>query len=473
MAGNTQDKRVNDQQLRGLKDGGTLTYSLAGRGNGSILFKKTGSVISAYYRWNLNKKPGQLKIGHYSSTPPGMKLSDIRTEAGKLAKILKDHGNPKEYLASQASAAESKRIAEAKTAEAVSQLGTFKDLLDHYSADLLARGRVKAGQIARMFEMHVIEPFPELVAKPARYITDEDINSILDNVRASKPRNRGRNRSTKAPVTSMASTENTLHTYLRAAFESGISSRFSRNRKRQTVAPKRFGITINVAAAVGKMDDVYEGSTETLNQHEIGALLRHLDHLPERNRALALAPIYLGGQRLKMLMSLEWGHMYEDGILLFDKKGKRGSKPYPHFLPLTPRVLEILQPLLVVRTSDKGPFALSKNLVRSDYAGKFYSEAGAKLHADGLTRDFSWKNVRVACESVLAGMGVTEEIRAHILSHGRKSGVQAKHYDRNLYYKEKFETLTAWGEYLDELRMGKIREEIKLANLHEMRSRGA
>lgn len=50
MAGNSQDKRVNDQRLRGLSDGGTLTESMLGRGTGSILFKKVGAVTTAYYR---------------------------------------------------------------------------------------------------------------------------------------------------------------------------------------------------------------------------------------------------------------------------------------------------------------------------------------------------------------------------------------------------------------------------------------
>ena len=139
-----------------------------------------------------------------------------------------------------------------------------------------------------MFEMHVVEPFPELVCKPAKDITDEDINDILENVRASKPRNRGKGGTTKAAVTSMASTENTLHTYLRAAFETGKTSRFSRNRKIQPATPKKFGLTINPAASVGKMIDVYEGTTETLEQHEIVELLRHLDNLPERHRAIVL-----------------------------------------------------------------------------------------------------------------------------------------------------------------------------------------
>lgn len=463
MAGNTQDKRVNDQKLRGLKDGGTLTESLPGRGTGSILFKKIGAVTTAYYRWNLNKKPGQLSIGQYASTPSstGLKLAEIRDGAARLAKILREHGNPKEYLARQ----EADQEAEAKAAEAESKLGTFKDLLDDYSADLLARKRVKAKQVARMFEMHVIEPFPALVAKPARDIKADDIATILKRVLNSKPKSRGINNTTPAPATSMRSTTDTLHTYISAAFELAKTSAVSIESTIED--PKHYGIVFNVAAAVGGLKDVYLGDTESLEQHELGELLRYLDTLPVRQRAIALAPIYLGGQRLKMLVSLEWKRTESDGILLIDKKGK--SKPRKHFLPITPRIKEILEPLLEVRLSEYGPFALTENPVGSVYVSKFYSDAGKALSDAGLTRYFSWKNVRVSAETMLAGLGITEEVRSHLLSHGR-SGVQAKHYDRNAYLNEKTAALEMWGAYLDDLKDGKVRKDLIILSFSDIRS---
>ncbi|MGK8437181.1 tyrosine-type recombinase/integrase [Ectopseudomonas hydrolytica] len=463
MAGNTQDKRVNDQRLRGLKDGGTLTESLPGRGTGSILFKKVGAVTTAYYRWNLNKKPGQLSIGQYAATPtsPGLRLSDIRSEATRLAQILLEHGNPKDHLARQKSDQE----AAEKAAQAESNIGTFRDLLNNYTEDLKQRKRVKAPTVARMFEMHVCEPFPDLAPKPAREITAFDIANILRRVLASKPRPRGKNNSTKAPVTSMRSTTDTLHTYLCAAFEVAKTSAASLERKIED--PKHFGIIHNVAATVGALENVYEGDTESLQQHELGELLRHLDTLPERQRAIALAPIYLGGQRLKMLASVEWKHAYKDGILMIDRKGK--GKPRKHYLPLTTRIKEILDPLFQIRLSEFGPFALTENPVSADYLSKYYSDAGKALSEAGLTRYFSWKNVRVSAETMLAGLGVTEEIRSHLLSHGR-TGVQAKHYDRNAYLNEKMAALEMWGTYLDDLRAGKIREDLIILSLADIRT---
>jgi hypothetical protein len=467
MAGNTTDKRVNDQRLRGMPEGGTLTESLTGRGTGSILFKKVGPVITAYYRWNLNKRPGQLSISPYKATPSstGLSLAEIREKARELVGILLAHGNPKDYLAQQEAAVESQRQVEAKAKEAESKLGTFQDLLDYYTADLKARGRVKAREITRMFEMHVIEPFPELAAKPARDVVVTDISRILLRVLNSKPRNRGKNNTTKAPATSMRSTTDTLHTYLSAAFENAKTSMISLESNIED--PKDFGVTFNAAAAVKTLTNVYMGDTESLQQAELRELLIYLHDLPTRQRAIALAPIYLGGQRLKMLAPLQWQDMHEDGILLVDKKGN--APPRNHFLPLTPRIRNIMEPLLEFRLSDKGPFATSKNLAGSDYITKLYSTAGKKLSESGKTRYFSWKNVRVTTETLMAGLGISEETRAHLLSHGR-TGIQAKHYDRNAYLREKTQALETWSAYLDDLMKGQIRTDIKVLTLAQLRS---
>ncbi len=466
MAGNTQDKVVRDQMLRGMKNGETLTESLAGRGTGSIFFKKVGATVTAYYRWNLNKVPGQLSIGQYASTPPGMRLTDIRDEAKRLAQILKEHGNPKEYLARQKAEKEAQLQAEAMASDARSKLGTFKDLLDDYVADMSERGRVKTDQVARMFQMHIHNHFPTLASKLAKEITEEDIYDVVTAVMKRSPANRGKGRTTKAPKTSMRSTADTLHTYLCAAFENAKTSQHSLKRKRKL--SKKFDIVYNVAAAIGSLDDVYEGNTESLEQHELGELLRYLDTLPERHRAIALAPIYFGGQRLIMMTALEWRHIDDQGFFIFDKKGKR-TKPLPHFLPWTEKTREIMAPLLQLQTCEAGPFAIAdKNLITSNAASKFYSHAGKELSKAGKTMKFTWENVRVSAETLMAGIGIGPDVRAHLLSHGR-SGVQSKHYDRNTYLKEKTDALLRWGEYLDDLKAGKIREGIRIFNIKELR----
>jgi hypothetical protein len=43
---------------------------------------------------------------------------------------------------------------------------------------------------------------------------------------------------------------------------------------------------------------------------------------------------------------------------------------------------------------------------------------------------------------------VSKEIRAQLLSHGRSTGVQAKHYDCYAYLPEKREALEKWQTFL-------------------------
>ncbi|QUN66321.1 hypothetical protein [Pseudomonas sp. JS425] len=468
MAGNTSDKTVNDQRLRGLGDGEILTESILGRGNGSILFKKVGAVVTAYYRWTIDKKPGQLKIGAYALTKrsPGLNLQEIRDRAGDHVKVLKAYGNPKVYYASQARLAEYQREAEKEAAEADARRGTFKDLLDYYVADLRDRGKVKASNVASDFRNHILEPFPDLACKPAKDITEHDIARIMTNILASKPRRRGKNNTTPAPVTSMKSTADTVHTYLCAAFKKAQSTVI--DLESSITDRKDFEVKTNPAKGVKALVNVYMGTTESLEQKELSELLKYLHTLPERQRAMALAPIYLGGQRLKMLAPTLWSDIDEDGIMMLDIKGN--APPRPHYVPLTPRIRTIMSPLFDLRLSPKGPFAVTENLAGQGYLIKVYAKAGTALSKEKKTRYFSWKNIRVSAETLMAGLGVKAEIRAHILSHGREqNGIQSKHYDRNTYYREKTEALTIWSDYLDGLLEGKIRSDIKIYTLADLR----
>jgi hypothetical protein len=55
---------------------------------------------------------------------------------------------------------------------------------------------------------------------------------------------------------------------------------------------------------------------------------------------------------------------------------------------------------------------------------------------------------------MLAGMGISRDTRAQLLSHGL-SGVQAAHYDRHSYTDEKRAALVAWEQRLDDISTGK------------------
>ena len=57
------------------------------------------------------------------------------------------------------------------------------------------------------------------------------------------------------------------------------------------------------------------------------------------------------------------------------------------------------------------------------------------------------RDLRRTCETMLAAMGVSSDVRAHLQSHGL-GGVQTRHYDRHSYMDEKRKALELWEERL-------------------------
>ena len=73
----------------------------------------------------------------------------------------------------------------------------------------------------------------------------------------------------------------------------------------------------------------------------------------------------------------------------------------------------------------------------------------AKPKAERIVKDpFQLRDIRRTCETRLAALGISRDLRAQIQSHGL-GGVQAKHYDRHAYMPEKAAALAAWVKYLE------------------------
>jgi hypothetical protein len=66
--------------------------------------------------------------------------------------------------------------------------------------------------------------------------------------------------------------------------------------------------------------------------------------------------------------------------------------------------------------------------------------------------------MRSTCETMMAAMGISKDIRAQIQSHGL-GGVQARHYDRHDYMPEKRNALEAWTKRLSAIEAGKVMPE--------------
>ena len=123
-------------------------------------------------------------------------------------------------------------------------LGTFQELLDEYLIDLKNKGRMVSYK-RKIFEAHVIVPFPELVAKPACEITATDIATILKRLLNGVPKK-------PTPVEDMRAATNTLHVSLRAAF--AYAHGFQACIDGDPDEPSRFALISNPAGAVRPLD---------------------------------------------------------------------------------------------------------------------------------------------------------------------------------------------------------------------------
>ena len=134
-------------------------------------------------------------------------------------------------------------------------------------------------------------------------------------------------------------------------------------------------------------------------------------------------------------------------LVLRDPKGKR-AKPRVHELPLTSAAIAILRPLCeraaeldcdYIFTSD-GKVAIDPGTLT-----RVVNEiAGAMKKAKEVPAPYMLSDIRRTAETMLAGMGVSQDVRAQIQSHGL-GGVQTRHYDRHDYRAEKRKALASWA----------------------------
>jgi len=257
-----------------------------------------------------------------------------------------------------------------------------------------------------------------------------------------------------------------LRAYLRAAFA------IAQQAGGPTVpsALREFNLTSNPVASVSAkpLAEFNRARERTLNQSELKTYMKALDALPKgmSRDALWLA-LLLGGQRPAQLMRVAPVDVdIDEGIItLRDPKGAR-SKPRIHRLPLTGRAAAIVKRVLAdVGKAYEGSAAYlftntGKVPVRIETLSSTVAVISkAMVEAKTAREAFEHRDIRRTCEMMLAGMGVSRDIRAQILSHGL-GGVQGRHYDKHEYMDEKTAALHAWDARLTEIAEGKKRSNV-------------
>jgi integrase len=425
-----QAAKGNSGKDEWLSDGGAR-----GAGRLYVRVQTTGPKIF-YFRYSGPKGDRQsLSLGEYSQkgARAGHTLDDARKRAGDLAKLyqsgVKDlHGHLEDQLRArerevrQANEADRKATADAKR-------GSLRNLLNGYIDYLVAAKKTDANDVRGLFKLHVFEAFSDLSDQKASLIKAGDLRKVLARlIDAGKGRTAGK-----------------LRSYMRAGFAAAIKAEFNPTAPESLMG---FGIEANPCDALPSLSQFNVAGERTLTAEEMRYYITGLEHFPAMTRNALLLALYLGGQRPTQLLRITPADVDltpEGGeIRIRDGKGARKA-PRLHALPLAGKAKQIVAELLAI--NGKSAYLISnseKTHVRVETMSTVVGEISEVLiQCERIKAPFQMRDVRRTCETMLAALGISKDVRAQILSHGL-GGVQDRHYDRHSYIDEKRAALKAW-----------------------------
>ena len=408
-----------------------LTIEKLGMGRGCLILRvlPDGKKIF-YYRHFIGGAKKFVLLGSFS--PKGKRawegirgiiltLAAAKEGAKDLADIVAEHGDVETY-----------DIKQSKLLALETSRGSFSQLLDVYIQSLKDLGRVRIKNVEGTINLHVRKAHPELLTVTAKDIIPSDIQIILASLVQ-----KGKTRQV-----------NLLRSYLLAAFNYAASH--DNDPRRIATLSVSFNLVSNPVALVPQIKEFNKTCERTLSREEMLIFLKELENAPFIPATFLKLAIALGCQRIEQLLRAEWRDYDFDScvVSLKDGKGRPSLGVRDHLVPLTSWALEILTPLRELNAATH-PF-ISKGKTRMDVGtpSKLAKKISLKMTAEHVMDAFSARDLRRTSETLLASLGVTKEIRAQLLSHGRSSGVQAKHYDRYAYLPEKRAALEKWQVFL-------------------------
>ncbi|ELC7363932.1 hypothetical protein ACJ6WJ_04385 [Stenotrophomonas maltophilia] len=408
----------------------------APRGAGCLDVRKlAGGQLRFYYRYTKsNGQRDRLLIG------TGLALTTARDAAAGLSRRYQAGDRDLRDAIAAEAAAMDRAKAEA-LAESTRRSGaTLGALMTAYAQSLEDAGKVSAAATRASITRHIEDPWPDLWARPASDLELDDLLPILSRlVRAKKLREGGKIRS-----------------YLRAAYAAAIAA------KQDAAAPdalRVLNVSRNPARDLATLDSG-QPRDRVLSVAELRAYWRRIENLPGRQGALLRFHLLTGGQRIAQLMRLKWSDHDHDtdtgtgSVRLLDIKGRR-RVPRVHLVPLLP---VMAADLAVLRGDDDSDGGGARPHLYSLTAGKApatYDEfrgimdpvVASMVAAGELTAPFTPGDLRRTVETRLAALGLSEEVRGHLQSHGL-SGVQKRHYNFFEYDAEKRAAVEALYELL-------------------------
>lgn len=378
-------------------------------------------------------------------TWPTWSLAAARLQAQEERRKVEQGTDPLEAAKAEREA-EALAKAQAEEEKRQREQFTLADLCAAYVDYLMVQGKTRsASNTASAFKCHItdVAELATQAATPAREIQPADIALIVRRVME-----QGKTR-----------TAGMLRSYLLAAFNAAKKAPFDTSLPADLIP---FAIVSNPAEPIATIP-VVRGE-RTLTADELTAYLKMLgDDLPDLALRLAL---YAGGQRIAQLLRArvrDWDPEAKT-LLLYDGKGRR-QQPRPHLLPLGEIAAGIVE-TLASRAIERTAKAVKRGYRQPDPNPSLFLSLGrvmapgapgrrvAAIVAEMKCPPFDVADLRRTTETMLAGLGISRDHRAVLLSHGL-SGVQQAHYDRHDYLEEKRRALALWEDHLTRLVSGK------------------
>lgn len=436
-----------------LRHPGTTWLSDRGSRGAGRLVAKTGEGRAIFYFAYFDTEGARrfLQIGPFDSNGTrGVTLARARDRAAELSAMHRN-GTPNlhEHLEREQEAKDRAHRAakEAEqSAQAAAKRGTLRQVLEAYTAHLEKRRKQSAGDVRRIFARHVLESAPDMAARRAADIPVDDFRGLLSKlVKAEKGRTAAK-----------------LRSYMRAAFMHVLDD--------DELRPS-FGLAVNPVASInGKKYSAFNRARRrNLSGDELRAFLQHLEKVPAGvTKDAVLLALLLGGQRPAQLLRARPVDvdLSAGTITMFDGKGSR-KQPRVHTIPLTKQAGAIVQALLERGDEDKAQaFVFStdggKTHLRPETAAAVVTEISkAMVKAKQSPEPFQMRDLRRTCETTLASLKVSSDVRAQLQSHGL-GGIQARHYDMHEYMTEKREALELWQRHLEHLLTGKTAKVVPM-----------
>ena len=442
MARNTERLHLTLERIRKLlpPTGGQAVYVFDDDPKQLCVRITPAGVKSFVYAGKLNKVPLRITIG----ATDVWKLDDAREEARRLQTLIDKGTDPRE-LEREKAAAKTAAIATSEAAKQVTESRkryTLRALLDAYCEHLEANGKAQSARQAKsIIKCHVFDAHPDIAALPASDVTPDHAATMVRYVIE-----QGKDRAAGV-----------LRSYLSAAFNAGRKARYNAKLPAAFIA---YQVQINPVELIATI--AVNRGDRTLNADDLKAYIAALSDDDLSDMALKLA-LFSGGQRMAQLLRAKVSDYDKDSqtLRLWDGKGKR-STPREHLLPLAPKAAAIVEKLIERAKPLETPLLFSsfgKTQLVETTPGKRATAICKAMKCEA----FDLRDIRRTCETMLAGMGISRDTRAQLLSHGL-SGVQAAHYDRHSYTDEKRAALVAWEQRLDDIATGK-----KAANVVQMK----